>query len=196
MAEKERKVSLGFKVFLILTEITFLSLIIGGAWFMDKALLAPSLILAFRFTRVKIENKYAVLHCATISACICLSTLICWFGVYLSLPLGISLISNIVVGVIFAVITWKIQSVIELKAKYEELKNSLEENKAFNAETCTRAELIKRCEELNFSKYNTELAIKFFIDKTKQSEIADELCITEQGVRIRKLRLKLKLNKF
>ena len=197
MAEKEeRKVSLGFRIFIILLEIIFLSAVLGGAWIMNKTLLAPPLIVAFRLTRVKIEEKYAVLHCAIISACICVSTAICWFGLYLSLPMSISLISNIIVGVIFAIITWKIQEVIDMKAEYETLKAQLEVDKIFNTETCTKEELIKRCEELHLSKNNIELAIKFFIDKTKQSKIADELCIDEKSVQMRKRRLKIKLNKI
>lgn len=193
MAEKI-EVSKGFKAFLVLCEIVVVSAILGGAWLMNKTLLAPPLIVAFRLTRVEIEKKYAIWHCATISACMCLSTAICWFGVYLSLPMNISLISNIIVGVIFAIITWKIQEVIDMKAEYATLKEKLETEKVFNTDTCTLDELVARCKELKFNKENTELAIRFFIDKTKQSVIADELCITEQGVRIKKLRLKKKLN--
>lgn len=193
MAEK-RKVSLGFRVFIILLELIFLSAVLGGAWLMNKVLLAPPLIVAFRFTRVKIEEKFAVLHCATISACICVSTAICWFGLYLSLPISISLISNIIVGVIFAIITWKIQEVIDMKSDLEKLKEQLEANNAFNTDICTKEELIARCNELRLSKENIDLAIKFFIDKTKQSKIADELCIDEKSVQMRKRRLKQKLN--
>ena len=196
MAEKEREVSLGFRIFIILIELVFLGAVLGGAWFMDKTLLAPPLIVSFRFARVKIEEKYAILHCATISACICATVLICWFGLYLSLPIGTSLISNIIVGVIFAVITWKIQEIIDIKADYEKLKTTLEANKVFNTDSCTKEELVARCQELHFSKENTELAIKFFIDKTKQSKIADELCVEEKSVKMRKRRLKQKLNNF
>lgn len=194
MAEQQAEISKGFKAFLVICEIIVLSAILGGAWLMNKTLLAPPLIVAFRLARVKIEKKFAVLHFATISACMCVSTAICWCGLYLSLPMSISLISNVVVGVVFAIITWKIQEVIDMRAEYLSLKEKLENAKVFNAETCTKEELIKRCKELNFGKDNTELAIKFFIEKKKQSDIADELCITEQGVRIRKLRLKRKLN--
>ena len=194
MAEKERKVSLGFRIFIILIELIFLSTVLGGAWLMDKTLLAPPLIVAFRWTRVKIEEKYAVLHCATISACICVSTAICWFGLHLSLPMSISLISNIIVGVIFAIITWKIQEVIDMKAEYKTLKDKLENDKIFNIETCTREELIARCKELKFSKDNIELAVRLFIDKTKQSVIAEELCVEEHAIAKRKYRMKRELN--
>lgn len=194
MAEEKRKVTFGFVAFIAIVEIIFLGAVLGGAWVMNKTLLAPPLIIAFRLTRVRIEKKYAVLHCATVSSCILVSTLICWFGLYLSLPMSVSLISNIIVGFIFAVITWKIQEIIDMKADYETLKEQLEGNKTFNTETCTLEELVFRCKELRFSKENTELAIKFFIDKTKQSIIADELCVDEKSVQMRKRRLKIKLN--
>lgn len=83
-----------------------------------------------------------------------------------------------------------------MKAEYLAMKEKLEANKVFNTETCTREELIARCNELHLSKENIELAIKFFIDKVKQSEIADELCIEEKSVQMRKRRLKQKLNSF
>lgn len=195
MAEKEQaEVNRGFKAFLVFCEIIVLSAILGGAWIMDKTLLAPPLIVAFRLTRVKIEKKFAVLHCSTISACMCVSTAICWFGLYLSLPISVSLISNVIVGVIFAVITWKLQEIIDAKAELATLKEKIERDKVFNTDTCTREELIARCKQLKFSKENTELAIRLFIDKTKQSIIADELCVGEKSVQMRKRRLKIKLN--
>lgn len=194
MAEEERKISKGFKAFLVICDIVVLSAILGGAWLMNKTLLAPPLIVAFRLTRVKIEEKYAVLHFATISACMCVSTAICLLGVYLSLPMNISLISNIIVGVIFAIITWKIQEVIDLKAEYLKLKETLEQEKVFNTDKCTLEELVARCKELKFSEENTQLAIELFIKKTKQSKLADDLCVDEATIRIRKLRLKKKLN--
>lgn len=194
MAEKERKVSFGFYAFIAIVETIFLIAVLGGAWIMDKTLLAPPLIVAFRLTRVKIEEKYAVYHCATVSACILIATLICYFGLYLSLPASISAIGNIIVGVIFAVITWKIQTIIDLKKEYNDLKETIECSKAFDVNTCTKEELIQRCVDLKLNKENTELAIKFFIDKTKQSVIADDLCVDEKSVQTRKRRLKQKLN--
>ena len=70
----------------------------------------------------------------------------------------------------------------------------LTEPKLFDCETCNESELIERCDELHLSKDNKQLAIDFFIHKTKQSVIADQLCINEKSVQIRKKRLKEKLN--
>jgi hypothetical protein len=89
---------------------------------------------------------------------------------------------------------FKIRAQAALKKEYKKIINLLEFDKSFDVDLCTKEELINRCAELNFSKENTDLAIKFFIEKTKQSEIADELCIDEKSVQTRKRRLKQKLN--
>ena len=78
----------------------------------------------------------------------------------------------------------------ELVAFYNE---SIQE-KQFNVDTCTKDELIARCQELHFSAENTELAVLFFIDKVKHSVIADKLCVDEKSVTTRKKRMKIKLN--
>jgi hypothetical protein len=76
---------------------------------------------------------------------------------------------------------------------YEDLRCQV--FKPFSVDTCTIGELLTRCREVGLSEENTELAIEFFIKKTKQSEIADRLCINEKSVQIRKKRLRQKLNK-
>lgn len=193
--------SLGFRAFLFTIEIIILSLIVGGAWAINKVLLAPPIILSFRLARVKIETKYDVLHLATILGCMIVSTSICLFGVYISLPINVSLISSIIVGVGFAIITWHVQDIINLKRKYDEINEELEILKAsiasdetFNVESCTEEELVARCRELGMSADAIELAIEFFIRKTKQSVIADNLCIEEKSVQQHKRRLRKKLN--
>lgn len=128
---------------------------------MNKILLAPPLIVAFQLTRVKIETKYDVLHCASILACMALSTFICWLGLYLSLPIEISLISNIIVGCGFAIITWHIKEIIDIKAKFTR-----------------RQILIEKCQELNYNPLKTEIAVRFFIEKQKPKEVWEWLCET------------------
>lgn len=161
VGEKKFKVSFGFRIFLICVEAVILVAILGGAWLMNKLLLAPPLIVAFRLTRVKIETKYDVFHCASILGCMALSTFICWLGLYLSLPIEISLISNIIVGCGFAIITLYIQDIIDLKSKY------------------TRKErLIDKCKELGYNPLKTEIAIRFFIEKQKPKQVWGWLCET------------------
>lgn len=161
MGEKEVKRDLGFKAFLLMVEVITLALILGGAWLLDKMLIAPPLIVSLRLVRIKIETKYDVFHLVSIFACIILSTVVCWFGLFISLPIHISLISNIIVGVGFAIISWHIQEIIDIKSKY------------------TRKErLIEKCKALNYSPLKTEIAVRFFIEKQKPKEVWSWLCET------------------
>lgn len=64
----------------------------------------------------------------------------------------------------------------------------------FNTDTATETELLDRCRELHFSEENTELAVEFFVKKTKQSTLADRLCVEEDTIRKRKMRMKKILN--
>jgi hypothetical protein len=202
MGEKG-EVSLGFRAFLFGVEILILALILGGAWVIDKTLLAPPIILSFRLSRVKIETKYDILHMASILGCMFVSTTICLFGLFLSLPVNVSFISSIVIGVGFAIITWNIQDLINLKAKYDEinkeletLKNALESDKGFDVDKCTQEQLIARCNELSMSQDAIEFAIELFIKKTKQSVLADKMCVEEKSIQQHKRRLRKKLNKL
>lgn len=197
----EKKISVGFRIFLITVEITIMSAILGGAWLIDKLLLAPPLIVSFRLVRVKIEKKYAIFHMATIFSCMIVSVLISLFGLYIALPVNVSLISNIIIGVGFAIISMYAQDIIEIKIRNVELQKELESLKTniandenFDVDNCTKEQLLERCKELKMSDDGIELAIELFINKTKQSVIADKLCIEEKSVQQHKRRLRKKLN--
>ena len=164
MGEKEKGgLNLGFKAFVIGIEVIMLIAILGGAWFLNKLLIAPPLIIAFRLTRIKIETKYDILHMATILGCMIVSISISLFGIYISLPITVSFISSIIIGVGFAIITWHIQDIINLK-------------KNLNA----KDNLIARCKEHNYDELKTQIAVKFFIDKEKPKQVWLWLCETEK----------------
>lgn len=107
------------------------------------------------------------------------------------------------IGLVVAFISFKIGE-IQLKIKdYDyieprynylvEFYKTATEQKPFCTDTCTEEELRTRCADIHLSQDNTELAVEFFIRKTKQSIIADRLCIDEKSVTTRKKRLKAKL---
>ncbi len=64
----------------------------------------------------------------------------------------------------------------------------------FSLNTCTEEQLLARCKQLRFNQENTWLSVELFIKHTKQSELADKLCIQEKSVTTRKQRLKAKLS--
>lgn len=103
----------------------------------------------------------------------------------LALPFAISILSSVVLALALTYGLYKLQVLIDNQIVIRH----------FCTDNCTEQELLERCREINLSEENTKLAIEFFIKKTKQSIIADELCINEKSVQIRKKRLKEKLNK-
>ena len=107
-----------------------------------------------------------------------------------TLPISISMLSGVIVGMMDCYILYKVRDYFDIRNELREITKP----KPFNVDTCTEAELLERCRELRFSQENTDLAIEFFIKKTKQSVLADKLCIDEMSIARRKLRLKHKLN--
>ena len=100
---------------------------------------------------------------------------------------SISLLACVTLGLSIDFIAYKYKD-------YDDMR--LELNKPFNVDACTEAELLTRCRQIGLSDENTKLAVEFFIKKTRQSAIADFLCINEKSVQIRKKRLRQKLNKI
>ena len=183
MGDKEVKIDWGFKAFVLAIEIVTLVAIFGGAWLINKLLLAPPLIVSFRLVRLKIETKYDVFHCASILACMIVSTAICVFGLYLSLPETVSFISNIIVGVAFAIITWHIQEIIDIMRK-----------RTF------KDDLIDKCKSLNYNELKTEMAVRFFVHKQKPKEVWLWLCETQENPlswdSVKNLKTKMKKDLF
>lgn len=103
----------------------------------------------------------------------------------LALPFAVSLLSSVALSLALTYGLYKFQVLVDNQIIY----------KNFCTDNCTEEELIARCKEINLSEENTKLAVEFFIKKTRQSLLADELCINRKSVQIRKKRLKQKLDK-
>jgi hypothetical protein len=129
------------------------------------------------------------------SMCRLITATIFFFGASFILPLGWSLFSVVPINYFIGWVGFTKKQADYYELKYTRLKQKLEQNKEFNTDTCTEDELIARCKELRLNEENTNLAIEFFIKKTKQSKLADKLCVEEHTIAKRKLRIKNKLNK-
>ena len=128
--------------------------------------------------------------------CRLITSVVFLFGVSFILPLVLSLFSAVSICYFISWVGFTKKQADYFELKYYRLKEQLECKKDFNTDTCTEEELIERCKELRLSNENILLAIEFFIKKTKQSELADRLCIEEKSIQQNKRRLKQKLNKF
>ena len=142
------------------------------------------LFVSFVSMRYAFEKTW---HSKSFWRCIFISCVVFVFSIGFVPNKGVSLLACIAFGLCIDYCAYKYKD-------YEDIR--LELNKPFNVDTCTKAELLTRCQEVGLSEENTEIAIEFFIKKTKQSVIADRLCINEKSVQIRKKRLRQKLNKI
>lgn len=177
---------------IILAIITSIVAIFIPSFLLDKYIEGVVFFFCHWLIREQFPLQY---HCTSHAMCRLLTSVIFFFGVSFVFPLSLSLLSAIPICYFISWVGFTKKQADIYEVKYNQLKKQLENNKKFSTDTCTEEELIERCKELHLSEENTNLAIEFFIKKTKQSIIADRLCINEKSVRERKLRLKDKLNK-
>lgn len=151
------------------------------------------------------KNFYTVqFHSKSLKQCFTLSLMVFALATMAVVPSNFSIMFSVLFGCAIAFVSYKfgiVQRKINdydyIEPRYNQLVEFYKEAttpKPFSTDTCSRDELIARCNELKFSKENTDLAVEFFINRTKHSIIADRLCIDEKSVVMRKMRLKRKLN--
>lgn len=151
------------------------------------------------------KNFYTVqFHSKSLKQCFTLSLMVFALATMAVVPSNFSIMFSVLFGCAIAFVSYKVGIVQRkindydyIEPRYNQLVEFYKEAttpKPFSTDTCSRDELIARCNELKFSKENTDLAVEFFINRTKQSIIADRLCIDEKSVVMRKMRLKRKLN--
>ncbi len=174
------KITIKFYARLIGGYTAFFLFVFGFGWVIGKFLEAVFIIIGYFSTRFLMPK---IKHFNTTQKCISVSTMTFLFAIaILCIPKQLSLVWSICVGAVIPLIMYAESILFDSK-------------KVFSVDSCTESELIARCKELRLSEENTNLAVEFFIKKTKQSVIADRLCVDEKSVRIRKCRLKQKLNK-
>lgn len=161
--------------------------IIIPAYLFDKWVEAIFFFFCHWFIREQFQYQY---HCSTHAKCRVVTAIVFVVGMVLIVPIKFSLFSTVYLCYFIGYIGYMKKKLDKAEAKIDRLTAP----KLFDCLTCTQSELLKRCEEIHLSEDNTKLAVQFFILKTKQSVIADELCINEKSVQIRKKRLKEKLN--
>ena len=179
-----------------------LGLLMGFAWLIGKPIEFILIFLPYFITKGLYTRQF---HSRSLCECFALSLIVFALALMACVPKGASITFAAVLGLMIAFISYKV-GVVQFKLKdydyiepkYNELVDFYKEattRKPFHTDTCTEEELRERCAAIHLSQENTELSVEFFIRKTKQSVIADRLCIDEKSVTTRKKRLKEKLNK-
>ena len=172
--------------------LAIVGLLIGYSFLVGKPIEFALIFLPYFVTKGFYSRQY---HASSLKQCLVLSIVIFALAVTITVPKEYSICFSLSFGLLISFASCKIGNV---QARLKELSEFYEEAicpKPFNVDTCTESELLDRCKELHLSQDNTELAVDFFIRKTKQSELADRLCVDEPSIARRKSRLKQKLNK-
>lgn len=178
-----------------------LGLLVGFSWLIGKPIEFLLIFFPYFLTKGLYSRQF---HSRSLKECFSLSLIVFALALMACVPIWASIMFSIVLGLAIAFVSYKI-GVIQFKLKdYEYIEpryndlvafyENATKSKPFDINTCTESELRERCAELRFSQDNTELAVEFFIKKTKHRIIADKLCIDEKSVTRRKMRLREKLN--
>lgn len=177
---------------LVLAIITSIIAIFLPAFLLNKWIEAIFFFICHWLIREQFPKQY---HHIVPAMCRIITGVVFFFGVCFVFPTSWSLLSAIPINYFVGWVGFTKKQADTYELKYMRLKEQLEKDSEFNVDTCTEKQLFDRCREIGLSQENTELAFEFFIAKTKQSIIADKLCINEKSVQTRKQRLKEKLNK-
>lgn len=173
-----------FRLFQVVTYGIVFAAIAIMAFITGKFIETIGLFVSFIYLRYAFEKTW---HSKSFWKCIQISCIVFVIAILFVPNKEISILACILFGLMIDYIAYKYKD-------YDDMR--LIVYKPFNVDTCTEAELLTRCQEIGLSEENTKLAFEFFIKKTKQSVIADLLCINEKSVQIRKKRLRQKLNKI
>lgn len=178
-----------FRLFQISTYALVFLAIALMAFLTNKYIETVALFISFVWIRNAFGKTY---HSNSFWLCILISIIVFVVAIFFIPDKNVSLFACILFGFIIDYIAYKIKDYQDTRTALYELTKP----KTFSVDTCTESELIERCKEFRLSEENTNLAIEFFIKKTKQRELADKLFIDEKSINKRKQRLKEKLNKL
>lgn len=171
----------------IVVFLFILGALIAYSLFLNKGIEFILIFIPYFITRNWYRSQF---HANSLKKCFLLSIALFAFAITVTMPREYSICCSLVIGLLLAFVSYKASKIQLSLYHYAELTNY-----KFDVNNCTEQELRERCRELNLSKENTELAVELFINKTKQSILANRLCIDEYSITMRKMRLKDKLNK-
>lgn len=149
-AELFMKTVVGYLV--ILLALFFVS------WIFDKVINTLIILMSYGGTRWVFPITY---HAKTDKGCI-MFTIACFsISIIIALPVNISIIGSVIIGMAISTFLFFLQYFIDLKASTKVM-----DKEAF----------IAKCKQLNYGEIKTQMAIKFFVDKLKPKEVWEWLC--------------------
>ena len=147
----------------------------------DRVMVATFQVIAFLFLRYKFNTTY---HASTSRDCFFVTMSIILLTIPTSPSIGKTLFGGVFMAFIISFCSWLVQYIIDLKEP-KIVKIDLD--------TISEEDLRILCKNKHLNEENSQLAVEFFIKKTKHSILADQYCVEEKSITTRKKRLKKKL---
>jgi hypothetical protein len=124
------------------------------SWLVDKIINAIIILMAYSSTRWIFPLTY---HAKSDRGCIMFSIACFSIAIIIVLPINLSIIASVIVGMAISTFLFFLQYFIDLKfAQYK-----VDDKEAF----------IQKCKALKYGELKTEMAVKFFIDNEKPKDV-------------------------
>lgn len=160
----------------ILDELWVYVIIIGSialcSWIFNRWIEGFMFVVAHIVIRRVFDKQF---HFDKTAFCLILTCAIIWFAIPISMPIATSLLSSLLIAFLVCFFGYLAQDRVDLlKAR--------KGNGIFDFNHCTREQVIEICNDLDYSKDKTDMAIMFFVDKLKNKQVWEIMCNTQRNV--------------
>ena len=157
------RIKVEFFVKTIVGYVIILSILFAVGWIFDKLINTAIILISYLGTRWTFPLTY---HAKTDKGCITFTIACFSIAIVISLPIHLSIIASVLVGMAISTLLFFIQYFIVLKAK---------------SQVTDKDEFIAKCKALGYNELKTKMAIKFFIDNEKPRDVWLWLLETKQS---------------
>lgn len=163
-------------------------MIFAFAFLFGKHIEAVFLFLSFVFLRYKFPKTF---HHNSTYWCVFLSILSFWVCTCAVLPLSFSILSGVVVELIFCFVLYKVQDYADIKKEVAELKTP-----QFSLYSCTKDEFTAFCLTHNVRNDRVEYVWDLIRGTDNNNDLADKYFVEPQTIKQDRWRYKKKFAKF
>lgn len=145
------KAELVFKT--VVGYLVILLALFSVSWIFNKVINAVIILMSYGGTRWVFPLTY---HAKTDKGCI-MFTIACFsIAIIIALPINLSIVASVIVGMAISTFLFFLQYFLDLKAS-----TKVTDKEAF----------IEKCKSIGYNDLKTEMAIKFFIDNEKPKDV-------------------------
>lgn len=170
----------------------FIFLMIGlFAFLLDKHIEAIFLFVTYVCVRYRFPKTF---HHKNTYWCVFWSILSFWLCILTILPIHLSILSSVVVGLLLCYILYKVQDAIDIKEENARLKEEINTKKEFSLYSCSREEFETYCLEHKVRRDRIEYVWDILRSTASVNELADKYFVEPQTIKQDRWRYKKRLS--